>query len=65
MLSGMFSVSEAQAAVIRPAYKRGGELAVAIELHRHFPGIADTAQVREVARIIASWKPLPTSQRMR
>ena len=35
MLSGMFSVSEAEAAAIRAAYERGGEL----ELRQHCPGI--------------------------
>jgi hypothetical protein len=55
----MFSVSEAEAAAIRAAYKRGGELAAAVELRRHFPVIADTAQAREFARIIPGWKPLP------
>jgi len=46
MLSGMFTVTDAEAAAIRAAYERGGELAAAMELRRHFPGIA-------------SWKPLP------
>jgi hypothetical protein len=58
MLSGMFSVSEAEAAAIRAAYEQRGELAAAVELRRYFPGIADTAQARECARIIAGWKPL-------
>jgi hypothetical protein len=34
----MFSVSEAEVAAIRAAYERGGELAIAVELRRHFPG---------------------------
>ena len=58
MLSGMFTVSEAQAAAIRAAYEQHGELAAAVELRRHFPGITDTAQARECARVIAGWKPL-------
>jgi len=57
MLSGMFSVSEAQAAAIRDAYEQGGELAAAVELRRHFRGIDSTAQARQLARIIAGWKP--------
>jgi len=59
MLSGMFSVSEAEAAAIRAAYERDGELAAAVELRRRCPGIFSNAQARECARIIASWKPLP------
>ena len=59
MLSGMFSVSDAEAAAIRDAYERGGELAAAVELRRHFPGIDCNVQAREFARIIAGWKPLP------
>ena len=39
MLSGMFSVSEAEAAAIRAAYEQGGELAAAVELRRYFAGI--------------------------
>src|SRR5215469_7133961 len=58
MLSGMFSVSEAEAAAIRAAYERGGELAAAVELRRHFAGITDNAKAWEFARIIAGWKPL-------
>jgi AraC-like DNA-binding protein len=59
MLSGMFSVSEAAAAAIRAAYEQRGELAAAVELRRHFPGIESTAQAREYVRIIAGWKMLP------
>jgi len=36
MLSGMFSVSEAEAAAIRAAYEQGGESAAAVELRRYF-----------------------------
>jgi hypothetical protein len=35
----MFSVSEAEAAAIRAAHERGGELAAAIELRRYFAGM--------------------------
>jgi hypothetical protein len=38
---------------------RGGELAAAVELRRHFRGIDSIAQTREYARIIAGWKSLP------
>ena len=58
MLSGMFSVSDTEAAAIRAAYERGGELAAAVELRRYFPGIDSTAKAREFARIIAGWKPM-------
>jgi len=57
MLSGMFTVSDAQAA--RAAYEQGGELAGAVELRRYFAGIDSTAKARGYARIIAGWKPLP------
>jgi hypothetical protein len=36
MLSGMFCVSEAEAAAIRAAYEQRGELAAAVELCRRF-----------------------------
>jgi hypothetical protein len=45
-LSIMFAVSEADAAVIRAAYERDGELSAAIELRRLFPGIADNENAR-------------------
>jgi len=59
MLFGMFTVSDAEAAAIRAAYERGSELAAAVELRRHFPGIDSTAKAPACARIIAGWKPLP------
>jgi hypothetical protein len=55
----MFVMSEAEAAAIRAAYEQRGELSAAVELRRRFPGIISTAQARECARMIASWKPLP------
>jgi hypothetical protein len=55
----MFVVSEAEAAAIRTAFEQRGELSAAVEVRRLFPGIADTVQARECARIIAGWKPLP------
>ena len=54
----MFVVSEAEAAAIRTVFEQRGELSAAIELRRLFPGITDTAQARECARIIAGWEPL-------
>jgi len=59
MLSGMFAVTEAEAAAIRVAFEQGGEFAAAIELRRLFPGVTDNAEARECARTIAGWKPLP------
>jgi hypothetical protein len=57
--SEMFVVSEAEAAAIRTAFEQRGELSAAIELRRLFPGITDNLQARDVARVIAGWKPLP------
>ena len=64
MLSGMFVVSEAEAAAIRAAFDRDGELAAAVVLRRLFPGITDTAQAQECARTIAGWTPLRPVKRM-
>ena len=55
----MFVVSEAEAVAIRAAFQEHGEFAAAAELRRLFPGIRDNEQVRECARTIAGWKPLP------
>ena len=55
---GMFTVSEEEAAAIRAAFDRGGELAAAVEFRRLFPGISDNEQARQCARTIAGWKPL-------
>jgi hypothetical protein len=55
----MFVVSETQAAAIRTAFERGGELSAALELRRLFPGITDNAEalgahaIGEVARVTA------------
>ena len=57
--AGMFVVTEVEAAAIRAAFDRGGELSAAVELRRLFPGITDTAQARACARTIAGWMPLP------
>ena len=59
----MFCISEAHAAEIRAIFHERGEFSAAVELRRLFPGIRDTEQARECARIIAGWKPL--SQRPR
>ena len=56
---GMFVVTEAEAASIRAAFDRGGELSAAVELRRLFPGVTDNTQARACARTIAGWKPLP------
>ena len=55
----MFVVTEAEAAAIRAAFDRGGELSAAVELRRLFPAITDTVQARACARTIAGWKPCP------
>jgi hypothetical protein len=54
----MFSVTEAEAALIRTAFDERGELSAAVELRRIFPGITDNAKARECARIIAGWSPV-------
>ena len=54
----MFVVTEAEAAAIRAVYEQRGELSVALELRRLFPGVTDNAQARACARTIAGWKPL-------
>ena len=56
-LSGMFVVTQAEAAAIRAIFEQREEFAAAVELRRRFPGIADTAQAGECARAIASWQP--------
>jgi hypothetical protein len=60
---GMFVVTEAEAAAIRAAFDRGGELSAAVELRRLFPGVTDYTQARACARTIAGWKPLPSPGR--
>ncbi len=59
MSAAMFCVSETEAAAIREAYEKGGELSAAIELRRLFPGITDNAHARTCARMILGWTPLP------
>jgi len=60
----MFVVTEAEAAAIRAAFDRGGELSDAVELRRLFPGVTDNTQARECARTIAGWKPLSVKPRL-
>jgi hypothetical protein len=57
----MFCVSEAEAAAIRTAFEQDGELSAGSELRRLFPGITDGAKAREMARVIAGWKPRRSS----
>jgi len=47
----MFVVTEEDAAAIRAVYEQRGEFAAALELRQRFPGITDSAQARECARI--------------
>jgi hypothetical protein len=61
--TGMFIVTEADAAAIRAVFDQDGELSAAIELRRRFPGISDNAKARECARSIAGWTPLPVQPR--
>ena len=55
----MFTVSDADAAVIRTAFEEEGELSAALELRRLFPGISDNVKARACARTIAGWAPSP------
>jgi hypothetical protein len=55
----MFCVDGSAAEAIRRAFDEGGELSAAVELRRHFPGIADNANARRCARVIAGWMPIP------
>jgi hypothetical protein len=59
----MFVVTDVEAAAIRAAFDRGGELSAAVELRRLFPAVTETAQARACARTIAGWKPLPVPLR--
>jgi hypothetical protein len=54
----MFMVNEGEAALIRDAYERGGELLAGAELCRLFPGLTDKVQARLSARTIAGWQPV-------
>jgi hypothetical protein len=54
--SNMFSVTEAEAALIRDTYHRTGELGAAVELRRMFPGVP-SHRARSLARIVVGWQP--------
>jgi hypothetical protein len=55
---GAFSVTEAEATLIRTAWITGGEFSAAIEVRRLFRGITDMADALACARTIASWQPI-------
>ncbi|MDA8250226.1 MAG: hypothetical protein M0Z28_13780 [Rhodospirillales bacterium] len=57
--SSMFAIDDATAMTVRHAFDEHGELAAAVELRRHFPGIGDLAWARELVRIILRWQPIP------
>ena len=61
--SGMFVITDTDAAAIRAIFNQEGELSAAIELRRRFPAITDNAKARECVRSIAGWKPLPVQTR--
>lgn len=53
----MFVITEAEAAAIRTAFDKGGEISAAVELRRLFPGIPDNDKARACARSIVGWTP--------
>ena len=53
----MFAVTEAQIAIIRAAFERGGEFSAAVEVRRLFPAITDNAKAQECAKQIIGWRP--------
>jgi hypothetical protein len=56
----MFCVDEPTASAIRKAFEENGELSAAIELRRHFPGIADNENALLCVRSIARWAAIAT-----
>ena len=52
----MFLVTDADAAAIREAYDRAGELAAVVELRQRFRGITDNERARICVRSIIGWK---------
>jgi hypothetical protein len=52
----MFAIDEADVAAILAAFEQAGEMAVAVELRRRFPGLSENAG-REAARMIVRWRP--------
>jgi hypothetical protein len=61
----MFMVSEADAAVIRAAFERDGEMSAAAEFRRLYPAVADREEVRAWARTIAGWRPIAPAVKAR
>jgi hypothetical protein len=59
----MFCVTEAEAAAIRTVFLEDGELSAAITVSRMFPGVADNATARLLARQIAGWQPIAPSDK--
>ena len=59
----VFIITEDDAAAIRAALERDGELSAAIELRRRFPGISDNAHARACVRSIAGWSAPPVPSR--
>jgi hypothetical protein len=59
----MFTVTEAEAAAIRTAFRQEGEFSAAVEVRRLLPGVTDNDLVRDCARTIAAWQPLPVYAR--
>ena len=59
--SAMFMVTEADAAAIRAAFHKEGELSAVIELRQRFPGVTDHAQARACVRTIAGWTTPPAA----
>lgn len=62
-MSLVFIITEDDAAAIRTAFERDGELSAAIELQRRFPGISDNAHARACVRSIAAWSAPPAPSR--
>jgi len=58
----MFAVNEPIARAIRDALEQDGELSAVTELRRWFPLITDNTEARRCVRIIAGWRPLPSTR---
>lgn len=55
----MFTVSEAEAEMIRRAFHQSGEWAAVVELRRLFPVFSNNPEALRCVRAIAGWTPLP------
>lgn len=55
----MFTVSEAEAEMIRRAFHDSGEWAAVVELRRLFPVFSNNPEALRCVRAIAGWTPLP------